>query len=223
MNILVIAEQHEGKLKSSIFELISAAQSLSPNSICLAILGQNIDPILSSLANYPINKIYFYDDSNLNFYNDFYYEILSKIILENKFETILLSATTQGKDLGAVLAAKLNAGLATDVVKLENINNEIEVIRPIYGGRILAKFSFQNCQIKILTIRPKSYPPSVAVEKKAQIEKISFSFDFSKIKTKVLELKKEGKTKLDLTEADIIVAGGRGLKSAENFKIRGFS
>jgi electron transfer flavoprotein alpha subunit len=218
-NVLIIAEQHESKLKSSVFELISAAQSLNPSSICLALLGQNLDLILSSLINYPLDKIYFYDDSNLNFYNDSYYEILENIIEEHKFDTVLLSATTQGKDLGAVLAAKLNAGLATDIIKLENINKETIVNRPIYGGRILEKISFQNCQIIVLTIRPKSYPPSAAVEKKAPTEKIRFSFDFSKIKTKVLELKKEGKTKLDLTEADIIVAGGRGLKSAENFKI----
>jgi electron transfer flavoprotein alpha subunit len=133
---------------------------------------------------------------------------------------LLMGASVQGKDLSARLSARLGVGLAQDCTAFSAEDGNLVATRPIYAGKAYVKVTFENSWPQMATARPKMMSISEPdTSRSAEIIDATFSLDDSTLKTKVVEVIKEEGGKVDLTEADKIVSGGRGMKGPENYKV----
>jgi len=222
MKILAFAEQREGQFKKVAFEAAHCAtllaNQLSGEAVAL-VIGNGIEKIAPELGGYGIKKVYVADDERLNFYSTTAYaKIVADAVSALTADILLLPASAMGKDLGARVAAKLKAGLAADCVAFKVDGGEVIATRPIYAGKAMIDAKIKSAK-KIFTLRPNVFSPGSPEEASAEIEKLNLNLqdsDFSSRATMV-SISKAGRP--DLTEADIIVSGGRGLGGPENFKM----
>ena len=132
----------------------------------------------------------------------------------------MIGASVEGKDLSARLSARLDVGMAQDCTEFSIEDGNLVAIRPIYAGKAYAKVGFENSWPQMATARPNVMALNEPdASKSAEIIDASFSLDDGDLKTRVVEAIKDESGKVDLTEADKIVAGGRGVKNAEGFKV----
>ncbi len=214
--ILAVLEQREGNLKKVSFEVLSLTNKLAQQLACESeaiIIGDEISNI-SELKKYSSNKIVHFKNSNLNYYSSSAYsKILSDYINENNFSIVILPNTAMGLDLAPRVAVKTNSAVATDCVKIDFTEGNLDFTKPVYAGKSLIKFKI-NSDRKVFTIRPNIFKAEMTDNANGNIEVREIS-DLD-LTTKVTSYKKsEGK--LDVAEADIIVSGGRGMKGPENF------
>ncbi|MCX7797792.1 MAG: electron transfer flavoprotein subunit alpha/FixB family protein [Melioribacter sp.] len=214
--ILVFLEQRESQVKKSSIETAKLAFDISSKmnyEVEAITIGNDIDK-LEEVGNYGIKKIVHYKNPQLeNYSNSAYKKILYDHIISTDAEIILLSGTSLGKDLAPYVSAKLDCGLVTDCIALEYQNGELIATRPIYAGKILTDVRITSPR-KIFLIRPNVFKAEKITEEKAQVKIVELeNVDLS---TKVIEINKSN-GKLDVAEADIVVAGGRGLHGPENF------
>lgn len=216
--ILVVLEQRYNVIKKISNEISKAGFELSQKLNCeveAVINGGEISD-LNKIGNYGIKKITLLKNSEFTKYSpSAFSKSLTEFINEINANIILFGNTSLGKDLAPRIAARLDAGIAVDVIKIETSENNIIATRPIYAGKALVDIKI-NSEKKVFTIRPNVFNPGEPTENNSEIiVKGISSPDFS---TKVVEVKKaEGK--LDVAEASIIVSGGRGMKEAANFKL----
>lgn len=136
---------------------------------------------------------------------------------ESRPDVILAGATNAGRDFFPRLAVILGAGIASDATEMHAENGSIHFIRPIYGGKVLSEVAFSGPPA-IATIRPNAFPVTEPGGNKGEF--VEKTIDVSgAIKTKVIRVEQQARRKADLTEADTIVAGGRGMKAAGNFQL----
>lgn len=216
--ILVFLEQRNGLIKRSSFEIASYAYALSQKlnaSVEAITIGDEISNI-EETGNFGISKVYFYKNAELDLYSSSAYKkIVSNHIKENGNNLVLFSNTAMGKELSSLIAVMNDAALAIDCTKLEIENGTVKVIRPVYAGKAFMTAELKG-KVNLITIRPNTFPVNKSSESNAEIvEKRVEDLDLS---VRVSEVIKSD-SKLDVTEADIIVSGGRGLKSPENFKL----
>lgn len=224
MSIWVIAEQKDGKLKKVSLELLSLSKKLKDKTnedVSCVLLGDNLENFTQTLDNYGADKLFLIEDQTLqNYSNEAYSQAIADLVKEHNPKIILGGATAQGKDLLPLVAAKLDAGLATDCLGIEiDENGMLICIRPMYAGKVKVKATLESSP-QIASIRPnvlEVLPPDTS--KQAEVVKVKPQIDPNSLKVKLLEVKKEAKGKIDLTEADVIVSGGRAMKSTENFKL----
>ena len=216
--ILIFAEHSHGKLKRSALELLCTAKK-SGNIVTALAFGAHSSEVIAELTQYGASEIFLSKDSSLDLYNSelFVANICAAIELI-KPNIILASASSTGKDLFPRVAAKLNAGLASDCIELNIQGDSITAKKPLNSGRCFAEASFENCALKVVLMRPNQLP----VEAPSAPTSISPT-ELPIIKPNLLSILKEvvkgASEKLDLTEANIIVSGGRGLKEAAGFKM----
>ncbi|KPL03122.1 MAG: electron transfer flavoprotein subunit alpha [candidate division Zixibacteria bacterium SM23_73_2] len=224
MSIWVIAEQKDGKLKKVSLELLSLSKKLKEKTnqdIGCVLLGDNLESFTQTLGNYGADKLFLIEDQALqNYSNEVYSQAIADLVKEHSPKIILGGATAQGKDLLPLVAAKLDAGLAIDCLDIEiDENSKLICTRPMYAGKVKVKCTLES-SIQIASLRPnvlEVLPPDTS--KQAEVVKVKPRIDPNSLKVKLLEVKKEARGKIDLTEADVIVSGGRAMKSAENFKL----
>ncbi len=213
--VLVIAEQSGGKFRKNAYEVISEGRRLADalgEPLTGVVLGYEVEQIAGELAEYGADKILVGDDPALADYTtDVYTNVSFDIVKDNDPKIVLLGASAQGKDLSARLAARLNAGLAMDCTSLKLEDQTLIATRPVFGGKVLAEVAIEDTP-QIAAIRP-NVMESVKNQKAGKLEKISINTGVTK--TKVVEKKVEAFTKVDLTEADIIVSGGRGMGGSD--------
>ena len=215
--ILVILEQREGKLKKSSFETASVAAKLAKDLnlyVQAVAIGSEISN-LDEVAKYGVcNITHFKNDSLANYSSSAYTAIVTEFAKEISADYLIVANTSFGKDLAPRVSVKLNAGCLIDCVKLEVSSGEVIATRPIYAGKALMDAKLKSA-VKFFTIRPNVFKP---VEESVTAEITTKDVDSPDTSTKVIDFKKaEGK--LDVAEADIIVSGGRGLKTPEDFKL----
>ncbi len=215
--ILGILEQREGKLKKSAFELISVMKKLSAdlNAEAEAVaIGGDIENI-NDIAKTGISNIIHFKNSQIADYSSSAYtKIVSDYAKETGAEYIIFAGTSLGKDLAPHVAARLNAGCAMDCVDISVSSGEVTLTRPVYAGKALIDLKIKGT-VKVISIRPNVFK-AAQTEAETQANISVKEVNDPDLKTKVIEFKKsEGK--MDVSEADIIVSGGRGLKGPENF------
>jgi electron transfer flavoprotein alpha subunit len=217
--ILVFAEQRDGELKKIAFENLSLAKKLSTDlgtELIAVLIGNNISGLADQLGKYGATKVIVCQNDALNLYQpEGYAKILADTISSEDASIIIMGATLMGKDLAPRVTARLNAALATDCISVEVSDGDLNIVRPMYAGKVRATIRLKSDK-KILTIRPNVY---LAEENHTSPEVISVDADPGELKTKVTEVIAGSKDKLDVTEADIIVSGGRGLKDPDNFHL----
>ena len=217
--ILAVLEQREGLIKRSSFEAVNVAANLAKDfntSAEAVIVGDTISN-LNEISKFGIQKITHLKNSELsNYSTSGYTEAISNFVKEQGFEILILSNTAFGKDLAPHLSVKLDAGCIVDCINLSVSGNEVICSRPTYAGKALVDVKLLRSK-KVITIRPNVFKAQIT-ENANPAEVVVKEITSVNLKSKVTEFKKaEGK--LDVSEADIIVSGGRGIKGPENYHL----
>jgi electron transfer flavoprotein alpha subunit len=208
--VFAITEQRDGELRKVSFEAVSEGRRLADGlgaELTAVVLGSGVDGLAEELKKYGPDKILVGDDPALSDYTtDAYTQVLAEFIQSSDPAVIITAASAQGKDLAGRLAAKLDAGVAMDCVEVKLDSGNLTYTRPMFGGKILASVEIEGSP-QIVAIRPNVM--SITESAKAcAIEKPAVQV--GDVKTTVVEMKMETGDKVELTEADIIVSGGRG-------------
>ncbi|MBR1770054.1 MAG: electron transfer flavoprotein subunit alpha/FixB family protein [Bacteroidales bacterium] len=223
-NIFVFVEQREGKIQNVGLELLGKARELADNlgqEVHAMFLGQNIKSQANDLIAYGADKVLLVEDECLSvFTTEPYTQAIAQMINEMKPSIVLIGSTTIGRDLGPRVSARVNTGLTADCTKLE-INEEDKELwstRPAFGGNLMATIVCPNHRPQMSTVRPGVMQKMAKDEsRKGEIVEVKINFNKDKFKVKVLEtVKKEAK--IDITEAKVLVSGGRGVANKEGFK-----
>ena len=212
MSILVIAEHNNIEVKSSTLNTINAASQLG-SEIEVLVLGSNIDNISKEISSYQyVSKVIFIDSEK---FENAIAENIEPVILSlaEKYSHILAPATTFGKNVMPRVAVKLDVAQISDIV---NIENEDTFIRPIYAGNALATVKSKDTK-KVITVRPTSFDVVAKEGGSGIVEQINL--DIGKSKVEFIDREESKSDRPELSTARIVVSGGRGLQSAENFKL----
>ena len=212
MSILVIAEHNNIEVKSSTLNTINAASQLG-SEIEVLVLGSNIDNIIKEISSYQhVSKVIFIDSEK---FENAIAENIEPVILSlaEKYSHILAPATTFGKNVMPRVAVKLDVAQISDIV---NIESEDTFIRPIYAGNALATVKSKDTK-KVITVRPTSFDVVAKEGGAGVVEQINV--DIGESKVEFIDREESKSDRPELSTARIVVSGGRGLQSAENFKL----
>jgi len=216
--VFIVAEHRDGKLKKSTFELIGASSGAG-NETHVALLGDGVTDLAKELGTYGANKIHLAQNAALKLYNaEAYTQVLTEMVKAISPEIILASHTPTGRDLMPRLARQLDVGLASDCISLSFEGSGIKVRRPVYAGKATVEVEFLGAGPKMATVRANALGAGKADAAKSG-EVVTSSAAPSDQKTKTVEVVKGASARPDVTEAAIVVSGGRSLKSSDNFKI----
>jgi electron transfer flavoprotein alpha subunit len=218
-DIWVFAETRDGKLRKITHELLSKGSELaakSGGSLVAVLPGHNVAGLAQELAHYGAQKVFVIDDAKLEHYNtDGYTNVICNLLKEHQPATFLTGTTFNGKDLTPRVAARLEAGAVSDITDFDcDAEGKITAIRPIYAGKAFSKVTFSGFP-QIVEVRSNAMPVK-APDSSRTAEIINVPANVGEIRTTVKEVKVTASDKIELTEADIIVSGGRGLKGPEN-------
>lgn len=225
--ILIYAEiTRDGELAPVVLELANAAQDLASklNNVevnALVINSQfNLDKSL--FINNGFDKVYFVQDEKLKHYsNEYYSKIAVDVINEIKPQIVLIGATTQGRDLAPRISSSLNTGLTADCTHLDiNEKGMLAATRPTFGGNLMATILCKSLP-QMATVRPKVLKTAVnPIVKNTQFIEIKPNISDIIPKIELVEFIKNAQTTgKRIDEVEIIVAGGKGLKSPDGFKL----
>ncbi len=222
--VYAIAEQRDGEIRKITYEIVSEGRRLADalgQELTVLLLGSNIKDKAAELGQYGADKVLIADDSRLEVYTtDAYVAVLSQMVKENDPALLLAGASVQGKDLCARLSANLGVGMAQDCTAFAIEDGNLVVTRPIYAGKAYAKVTFENSWPQMATARPNVMSVNEPdTSRTAEVTEVSVDLDDSSLKTRVVEVIKDEGGKIDLTEADKIISGGRGMKGPGEFKI----
>ncbi len=222
--IWTIAEQRDGQLRKITYEIVSEGRRLADamgQDLTVVLLGSGIRDKADGLAQYGADKVIVADDPRLAVpTTGAYVAVISQLVKASDPAVLLLGASVQGKDIAARLSAALGVGMAQDCTAFKAENGNLVATRPIYAGKAYATVTFENSWPQMATARPNVMPVQEPDPgRTAQIEEASFDLGEADLKTQVVDVVKDESGKVDLTEADKIVSGGRGMKGPENFKI----
>jgi electron transfer flavoprotein alpha subunit len=222
--VWTIAEQRDGEFRKITFEVVSEGRRLADvlgGELTAIVLGSGIKDKASVLAQYGADRVIVADDPRLEPYTtDAYTSVLSQVLSPAEAGIVLLGASVQGKDLAARLSARLEAGMAQDCTAFSVEDGEFVAVRPIYAGKVYAKVGFPAGGFRMATARPNVMSISEPdTGRSCDLVDAEFKLDDAELKTRVVEVLADQSGKIDLTEADKIVSGGRGMKGPENYSI----
>src|SRR5256885_151231 len=219
--ILVFAESSGGEFRKSAFESVTEARrlaDLSETEVHALSIGHGVKGQASSLGKFGADKVSIADDESLKlFHPDLFRQIALDLAKKVNPSIILLPATSTGKDLAPRLAIHLNTVVATECIELEVSADDLIATRPAYAGKVLLKVKMRGTP-KIATLRPNVFTAKERVPTTSpSVESLSFEKPSTRMTVK--EFVTSGPKKQDLTEARVIVSGGRGMGGPENYKI----
>lgn len=216
--VLVLAEVRDGNVRNVSFESLSAAKQVADGGeIATALFGSDTSSHVSVLAHHGADKVYMATDEKLNHYtSDAYTQAFTQLVQQINPDVIFMGHTAIGKDLAPRIAAILGLGLVSDITDLSVEGNEICFTRPIYAGKAFQKKKVTDGTV-FATIRPNNFPLQEADSERVA-ERISFSPEIHDLRTIVKEVVRKAVGGVDLTEAKIVVSGGRGVKSTKGFE-----
>ena len=219
--VWIVAEQRDGAFRKISYELASTARKLADQlgeEVAAILLGSGIEGIAGELGKYGVDKVYVADHALLEPYTtDAHAAAIARVVKDNDPSILLLGASAQGKDLSARLAGKLATGMAADCLDVKIMEGKLLATRPMYAGKCFSEVAIDAFP-QMASLRPNVFP-AIENPKTAAVVPFDPGLDASQLKTKVLEVQKDATGKVDLTEANIIVSGGRGMKGPENYAI----
>lgn len=223
-NIFVFVEQRDGEIQPVGLELLGKANELAKElneKVVAMFLGHNIKNQCQTLVEYGADQVICADCPELKDYlTEQYSQAIYQIVQEYKPSILLFGATTIGRDLGPRLSARLTTGLTADCTKLEiSEEKELMMTRPAFGGNLMATIMCTEHRPQMSTVRPGVMQKMDRdASRKGEIIDFHPTFDASKFKVKLIKKVKAVKDKMDITEAKVLVSGGRGVGSTEGFK-----
>ncbi len=218
-NVLIIGEGRPEGLRKVSFELVNVGKKLAGalgGTVEAGVFGSGIDAWAGALASSGVSKVYQVDDAKLGQYSpETSAAAMAEVIKKAAPAVVLFGATGWGKEVSARTAAKLDMGLVTDCTGAAIENGKVELTRPIYAGKAVAHVEAKTLPVMV-SIRPNIFPPMQANGSTASIEKVAVQLP--EPRAKVVEVAQKEKKEVDLTEANVVVSGGRGVGSPDGFK-----
>lgn len=214
-DVMVLVEEKEGSLRNVTLEILGVARRLAGEGKVTALSFGTARPhYVDELGRYGADEVWVLKSPMLEHFTPDGYRQAFLSVVREKPDLIILGHTAIGRDLAPTLAARLSRGLISDVTGIDGEGDDLSFIRPVYAGKAFQKRRFTK-EGWILTIRPNNFPPIEPTDKAVPVREIDVEMDLSTI---VKEVAKKTKGSIDLTEAKIIVSGGRGVRSADGFK-----
>lgn len=223
--VWVFAEQREGELQKVSLELLGEGRKIADKlgvKLTALLLGNNVSNLVEELATHGADEVLVAEHELLTHYTtDGYTKVICDLANDRKPEILFIGATFVGRDLGPRVAARLTTGLTADCTSLDIDENGkfLLATRPAFGGNLMATIACQDHRPQMATIRPGVFTKSDKVENNAEVIKVDVKLTQEDVRTKVIEIVKEKKDIVDISEANFIVSGGRGVGSKENFKL----
>jgi electron transfer flavoprotein alpha subunit len=223
MKILVITEQRQGKWNNTSFETLVAAQQIAAatsSPLSALVIGKGVGALAEELAAKNVAEVLLVEHDLLEAYTpDGYCVALSQVIGAAKPDLVLFPHTYQVRDFAPKLAAMLGKGMIGDCVGYRNEGGKLVFVRQMFQGKTAADVTFQGAAPWFASFQSGAFRSDLLAAHpsgKAPVKKVSVTLNAEQIRTKPLELFKEAKSSVDLTQASLIVAIGRGIKAPEN-------
>jgi electron transfer flavoprotein alpha subunit len=218
--ILTFAEQRDGKLRRASLETVSEARRLAgplAASVTTVVIGAGSEALAAELTSQGADRVVVFDDPAFGSYaTESYARALAQATSEAKPSVVLVPFTAMGKDLAPRVAAKIGAGLVSDCVALEVKDGRLIARRPMYAGKAYATVEW-TAEPQMATLRPNVFPLGPK-DASRPVDLVRGAADAS-ARAKVTGVSATSQGKVQLSEAQIIVSGGRGLKGPENFHL----
>lgn len=214
---LIFVEHTDGQIKRSSQELLQAATK-NNQKVLAVVFGSQAASLATACAQSGAHEVHVMKDAKLDQYNpELYLAALSDVIEKTKPQFILASSSSTGRDLFPRVAARLGAGVVSDATEVHFDGANLKTKKPLYAGKCFAIAEFKNSSVQIVLMRANQIPLTSVTAGAGQI--VEHSLPALDLKTIVQEVVKGASKKIDLTEANIVISGGRGLKEAGNFKL----
>ena len=235
--VFVFAQQVDNKLNGIALELVGKGKDLAKDlgtEVTAVLIGSDVMSLTKELAEYGADRIIVVDDPELKEYRtEPYAHALAEVIKKYKPEIMLVGATAIGRDLGPRVSARIHTGLTADCTQLEigdfpinpipgreQLHNQLLMPRPAFGGNTIATIACPNFRPQMATVRPGVMQKAERVEgAQAVIEEFNPGFVPNNKYVEILDIVKAVSDVEDIMDAKILVSGGRGVGSAENFKL----
>ncbi|WP_346871143.1 MULTISPECIES: electron transfer flavoprotein subunit alpha/FixB family protein [unclassified Clostridium] len=225
--VWVFAEQRDGELQKVALELLGKGREIADKlgvELTALLLGhKNIEEMTKELGAFGADKVLVCDNELLTHYStDGYTKVINEVVNAKKPEILFIGASFIGRDLGPRVAGRLSTGLTADCTSLDvdPENNNLLMTRPAFGGNLMATIVCGDHRPQMSTVRPGVFEKLAKDENRAfQVEKFDVELAASDIRTETMEVVKSVKEMVDITEADIVVSGGRGVGCKENFDL----
>ncbi len=226
MNILVITEQREGKWNKTSFETLAAAQQIAgalKGTLAAVVIGKGVRALAEELAAKKLDEVLLVEHDLLGAYtSDSFTVALGQVIAQAKPDLVLLPHTYQVRDFAPKLAASLGKGMIGDCVGYRNEGGKLVFVRQMFQGKTAADVSFEGAPPWFASFQSGAFRSDLVAARDAApapVKPVSVELKPEQMRTKPLELFREAKQAVDLTQAPIIVAVGRGIKAPENIPL----
>jgi electron transfer flavoprotein alpha subunit len=210
--ILVVAEQYLGQLRTATLTAITAAKAAAEKSggdYAVLVLGSNVGAVADALTTYGASKVLVADSPVLERYlAESYAQVTSEVAKAEGAELVLASSTTMGKDLLPRVAARLGAGMASDIIEVDGVKT---FKRPMFAGNVIASIEVTT-PIVVASVRGTAFPAAESTGGASEKAAVTVNVDAGSLKTKFVSFDETKSDRPGLTEARIVVSGGRGTK-----------
>ena len=219
--VLIFVEQREGRINPVSYQMFAAAQASGIDDVWACVIGSGVDGLADTVAAYGAKKILLIDDPALEFYRPLTYaRALCSAIEAADPAVVLMPTTFMGRDLSPRVAVRMHAALATDCLELSRDNGVCRVTKSLYSGKVTGTFTLAAGRLQMVAVRANAYSaPAPSEGASAETQSIPYTAGDGDDRIKLLEVARTSGGVKDVSEADIVVSGGRSLKSEENFKI----
>src|SRR6202050_3969774 len=223
MKILLITEQREGKWNKVSFETLAAAQQIvqqTKGSLTTVVIGKGVAPLGDEIAGYQVDEALLVEHDLLEKYTPDGFSLALKQVIESaKPDLVLFPHTYQVRDFAPKLAAMLGKGMIGDCIAYKNEGGKLVFVRQMFQGKTNADVTFQSAAPWFASFQAGAFRADLVepnASEKAPVNAVSVNLTADQVRTKPLDLFKEAKSAVDLTQAPLIVAIGRGIKAPEN-------
>lgn len=223
MSIAVFIEVREGQAKRSSLEALSEGRRLGDKhgmKVHAVVIGSPSEEAVAKVSGFKPDKVLVADDPLFaNYSAQSYAAALAAAVRNENAKLVLVSATAMGKEVAARTAAKFQTSVLSDVISLE-FNGSAKARRPVYSGKANAEVESKQASVAFVSLRPNVFslaPPDP--NHKPEVQKLDAAINADQVKGKVTEVHKTVSDTVELSEAEVIVSGGRGLKGPENYHL----
>ncbi|MEN8151739.1 MAG: electron transfer flavoprotein subunit alpha/FixB family protein [Planctomycetota bacterium] len=219
--VLAFVEYDASGLRKSAFEIVFAGRELAEKlggPLSAVVVGEDPSGAAPALTGLGVAKVHTVADAALaRMTADGFGTALAAVAAEADPAVVLMAASMTGKDAGPALAARLSCGIISDVVGFDVADGKLAAVRPVYGGKVRATVEPAGWPV-VMTLRPNVFPPAEGADGSGEVGAVTVDVAGA-LRAVIKEVREPEERKVDLTEADIVVAGGRGMKDAENFHL----
>ncbi len=219
MTVIVWIDHRRGHVQPASWEALGKARTLAEGPVVAVVMGHSVDNVAEAAIHYGADRVYLYDDA---VYADFRFEpyviALQDVVEAERPSLLLFPGTTRGRDLSAAFACRAELGLAPDAQDVRMVDGKVHAERPVYSGNMIATVVIETTPA-VVSLRPRSAPmPEPDTTRQGDIMRKGALVSEEEVPTKVTGFEQTEAGEVSLTDARIIVSGGRGVKGPEGFE-----